>query len=235
VAGRGQSRLRPRIEAALGHRFANPRWIDEALDHAGRIGGRHGAHPPVAHERLEFLGDRVLGLLIAEALVSRFPDEPEGALNLRLVELVRAETEAEIAAALGVPAWLRARAGQAGTQIPPSLLADTLESLIAGLYLDGGLEVARTFVLRQWESRLEAVGGPRRDAKTALQEWAQARGLALPAYRRVATTGPDHAPYFAVEVLLPGHLPQSGEGPSKRMAEQAAAAKLLETLQEGSR
>jgi len=133
-----------------------------------------------------------------------------------------------------VAEWLRIAAGPGVGQVPPSLLADTLEALIAALYLDAGLEVARTFVLKHWASRLEAAGEPRRDAKTSLQEWAQARSLDLPVYTLAATSGPDHAPRFEVRVEVQGYPPQSGEGASKRAAEQTAAAGLLERLREGS-
>jgi ribonuclease III len=232
VTGSAIGQLRPEIEAALGHVFADKRLLDESLAHAARLGGRGRRYGRAAHERLEFLGDRVLGLIVAEALIERFPDEAEGALNLRLVELVRAETEAEIAACLGVERWLRARAGAVDGQVTTTLLADTLEALIAALYLDGGIETARGFVMRYWGDRFDAGGQPRRDAKTALQEWAQARGLALPSYRLVATSGPDHAPQFAVEVGLAGVAAESGSGPSKRIAEQEAAGRLLARLVE---
>jgi ribonuclease-3 len=232
LAGKALAQLRPQIEQALGHSFANKRLLGEALAHAGRIGGRQRVKGRAAHERLEFLGDRVLGLIVAEALVARFPDDAEGVLNLRLVELVRTETEAEIAALLGVEEWLRAGAEGEHGKVTTGLLSDTLEALIAALYLDGGMEVARGFVLRHWSARLEIAGGPRRDAKTALQEWAQARGMALPVYRLVETTGPDHAPFFAVQVEISGMPPEAGRGASKRAAEQVAAAALLERLEE---
>lgn len=227
-----RAELRTVAEAALGHRFTTPALLDDALAHAVRIGGRAGsAAGRVTHERLEFLGDRVVGLLIAEALLERFPGEPEGSLNLRLVGLVRAETLAEIAHEIGLDALLRARSGEAPDAAPtPTILADALEAVVAALYLDGGLDAARRFVTEHWRSRLADSPPPRRDAKTALQEWAQARTLPLPSYRLVATTGPDHAPEFAVEVSLPGIGQAAGHGPSKRTAEQQAAAALLQRL-----
>ena len=215
----------------MGHAFANKRLVDEALAHADRIGGRRRGVRHSAHERLEFLGDRVLSLIIAEALVRQFPDEPEGSLNLRLVQLVRAETEAELAEVLGVESWLRATAGGADGRITTGLLADTLEALVGAIYLDGGLEAARGFVMKHWTERFGHADRPRRDAKTALQEWVQARGIALPEYRLLETQGPDHAPHFSVEVLVGGQAPEFGAGASKRAAEQAAAARLLARLE----
>ncbi len=225
--------LRTAAETALGHRFAMPALLDDALAHAVRIGGRaRTAAGRVSHERLEFLGDRVLGLLIAEALLERFPGEPEGSLNLRLVGLVRAETLAEIAQEIGLGALLQARSADAPADAAPTptILADALEAVVAALYLDGGLDAARRFVTEHWRSRLADSPPPRRDAKTALQEWAQARALPLPSYRLVAATGPDHAPEFAVEVSLPGIGQATGHGTSKRTAEQRAAAALLHRL-----
>jgi ribonuclease-3 len=234
MAARGKrAEARAAAEAALGHRLATPALLDDALAHAARIGGRGGpAAGRVTHERLEFLGDRVVGLLIAEALLQHFPGEAEGSLNLRLVGLVRAETLAEIAHEIGLDALLRARSGDAPADAAPTptILADALEAVVAALYLDGGLDAARRFVMEHWRSRLADSPPPRRDAKTALQEWAQARALPLPRYRLIAATGPDHAPEFAVEVSLPGIGEAAGRGTSKRSAEQQAAAALLQRL-----
>jgi ribonuclease-3 len=229
---RRRAALHPVIEAATGHRFAAPALLDDVLAHADRVVGRRKGRATPGHERLEFLGDRVLGLIIAHALIERFPGEPEGVLNLRLVELVRAETLAEIAQALGVDGWLREGAALAEAPVSTTLLADTLEALLGALYLDGGLSAAEAFVRRHWAERLRHVA-PRRDAKTALQEWAQARGRPLPAYRLVAAAGPDHALEFEVEAALDGAEPAKGRGRSKRAAEQAAAASLLARLERG--
>lgn len=229
---RRRAALRQAIETVIGHAFADPALLDDVLAHADRLDGGQRRRSAAGHERLEFLGDRVLGLIVAHALIGRHPGEAEGALNLRLVGLVRAETLAEIASGLGLAGWLREAAGAPGATVTESLLADTLEALIGALYLDGGLAAAQAFVLRHWAERLERAT-PRRDAKTALQEWAQARGLALPAYRLVATHGPDHALDFAVEAAVGGEPPETGRGRSKRAAEQAAAARLLERLEGG--
>jgi ribonuclease-3 len=229
VAARRRKPGAARIEDALGHRFAEPQLLQDALAHAGRVGGRHSSGLP-RHERLEFLGDRVLGLVIAEALLQRHPADPEGALSRRLAALVRAETLARIAGELGVEGWLRPAAGSG--PVTDSVLADTLESVIGALYLDGGLAVAQQFVLDRWAGLLDDMGEPLRDPKTALQEWAQARALPLPAYRLVEAAGPDHAPSFRVEVTVGEAPPALGEGRSKRTAEQIAAARLLTLLGE---
>lgn len=215
--------------AILGHEFRDSRLLEQALGHSGRLQGRKGGAIP-SHERLEFLGDRVLGLIIASTLLERHPEEAEGSLNLRLVQLVRAETLAEVGTMLGVEAWLREDAGGVDLAPTPAVVADTVEALIGALYLDGGLETAEGFVRRHWTPLLDRDPRPLRDPKTALQEWAQARGLPLPAYRLVSTEGPDHAPRFVVEVAVGTSAPAGGNGASKRAAEQMAAEGMLRQL-----
>lgn len=222
--------LRSAAQAAIGHQFSDPHLLDQALGHSGRLQGRKGVSAASSHERLEFLGDRVLGLVVARTLLDRYPGEAEGSLNLRLVQLVRAETLAEVGAALGAEAWLREGAGVSDLPVTQSVLADTVEALIAALYLDGGLDAAERFVRRHWAGLLDREPRPMRDPKTALQEWAQARGLALPSYRLVATEGPDHAPRFEVEVSVGNAAAMAGEGSSKRAAEQLAAERMLQGL-----
>lgn len=226
---RPASASRVAAQAAIGHEFRDPRLLDQALGHSDRLNGRKGAAVS-RHERLEFLGDRVLGLVIANSLLERHQDEAEGSLNLRLVRLVRAETLAEVGMALGVGNWLREGAGGADVPVTPAVIADTVEALIAAIYLDGGLEAAECFVRRNWASMLDQAPRPLLDSKTALQEWAQARSLPLPSYRLVATEGPDHAPRFEVEVVVGGMPPAGGKGASKRVAEQNAAEGLLRQL-----
>lgn len=226
----GAERARAAAEAALGHAFRDRRLLDQALGHSGRLQGRSDGTAIPSHERLEFLGDRVLGLVVASTLLDRYPRDAEGSLNLRLVALVRGETLAEIGAALGVGDWLREAAGDAGLPVTPAVLADTVEALIAALYLDGGLAAAERFVRRVWTPLLDRDPRPPRDAKTTLQEWAQGRSLGLPVYRLVATDGPDHAPQFDVEVAVAGNPPAAGQGATKRAAEQMAAERLLEKL-----
>lgn len=233
------------IEAALGRAFREPALLEEALTHASSVrpaaagagagagaGAAGGGEPPPArrsYQRLEFLGDRVLGLVIAHLLIERFPDDGEGALTHRLGELVKKDALVRIAAEIGLGRWLQVAArefGQAGSP-KPAMLADCCEALIGALYLDGGLEPARAFVARHWRPLVEAVELAPRDAKMALQEWAQGRGLERPVYEVVATAGPPHATVFTVEVSLTDRAPVSGAGSTKRAAERAAAERML--------
>ncbi len=214
----------------LGHGFARPELLARALTHPS-VANRQGGIDD-SYERLEFLGDRVLGLIVADLLLARYPREPEGALALRHTELVRRETLAEVAAEIGLHDYLRLAKGEeaAGERHNPALLANACEAVIGALYLDGGLAVAWAFVERLWGARLEAVARPPQDAKTGLQEWAQARARGLPNYREVGREGPAHEPFFTIEVAVAGEEPARGEGRSKRLAEQAAAARLLARL-----
>ena len=216
------------LEAALGHRFRDPALLAEALTHPSAT-GRHGRRKR-SYERLEFLGDRVLGLLVAHLLIERFPEDAEGALTHRQVALVQEGALAQVAERLGLGRWLEVARSEAegGGRERPALLADCCEALIGALYLDGGLEAARGFVASEWEPFLAGVATPPRDPKMALQEWAQGRGLEPPAYRLLATDGPPHAPRFTVEAGLPGFPPAVGEGRSKRAAEREAARRLLD-------
>ncbi|MEM7686776.1 MAG: ribonuclease III, partial [Pseudomonadota bacterium] len=192
-------------------------------------------HPSAAsaarpdNQRLEFLGDRVLGLIISEKLLERFPDAPEGELAPRFNALVRRETLAEIAAGmdLGQHLHLGRSESTSGGRRKAAILADAMEAAIAALYLDGGLEAARQFVLKHWADRISSVGIAPMDAKTRIQEWAQARGLAPPRYDLVSRTGPDHAPVFHIEAHLSDIAKASGKAGSKKLAEQDAAHALL--------
>jgi ribonuclease-3 len=226
------------LTEVLGYVFARPELLAEALTHPSALGheqglGRHRRKaPPRGYERLEFLGDRVLGLVIAELLWRRFPNEPEGHLTRRLTHLVRAEALARVAKAIGLEAYLvlsRAEAA-AGTAANPNILADVCEAVIAAIYLDGGFDAAAVFVRQFWEPLIDGMEDPPRDPKTALQEWAQARGLALPVYQLVATSGPDHALLFTVAASVTGHDPATATASSKRIAEARAAAVLLDRL-----
>ncbi len=215
----------------LGHGFTQPELLVRALTHPSAAARRDGIDD--SYERLEFLGDRVLGLIVADLLMARFPLEAEGALALRHAELVRRETLAEVAGAIGLDDYLRLAKGEeaAGERRNPALLANACEAVIGALYLDGGLAVAWAFVERLWGARLEADARPPQDATTARQEWAQGRALGLPKYREIGRKGPAHEPYFTLEVEVEGQQPARGEGRSKRLAEQAAAARLLARLQ----
>ena len=217
----------------LGHEFHDPGLLRRALTHASATRG-HGSDL-INYERLEFLGDRVLGLIIARLLFLRFPDEPEGDLARRLAALVRKETLADVAGELDLGQVMDfGPAEQDGGADNPSVLADACEAVIGALYLDGGLIAAERFVLPFWTPHLEAEDTPPQDAKTALQEWAQGRALPLPTYREVAREGPPHEPLFTVEVQVEGLRPATAQGRTKRMAEQAAAEFLLAQLKDAA-
>ncbi len=217
------------LSARLGHRFDRPALLRQALTHAsGLARGHHGD----SYERLEFLGDRVLSLVVAELLFDRFSHEREGEIARRHSALVRREALAEVAAGIDLGAAILLSRGEAetGGRENPAILADVCEAVIAALYLDGGLACARGFIERHWRPRIEAAARPPMDAKTTLQEWAQGRSLPLPSYREVGREGPDHGPVFTVEVTVVGQAPLRATGASKRAGEQAAAARLLRAL-----
>ncbi|MBU0726750.1 MAG: ribonuclease III [Alphaproteobacteria bacterium] len=216
----------------LGHHFKRRSLLVEALTHLSATERRSQAY-----ERLEFLGDRVLGLIVAEALLDRFPAEREGDIAKRHVGLVRREALAEVARTLDLGAYLVLSRGEseAGGRDNDALLADAMEAVIAALYLDGGLEAARRFIMGEWQSLMDAEAKPPQDAKTALQEWAQGRGMPLPLYIELSREGPPHQPVFTVEVRLEGGRQASGTGTSKRAAEQAAANALLTGLAIGKK
>jgi ribonuclease-3 len=216
-----------RLSRQLGHAFADPELLDDALTHRSAQ-ARH-------NERLEFLGDAVLGLLVAEALWRRFPRATEGELSRLRARLVNRDALARVAQDLELGQYLRLGAGElrSGGHARESILADAVEAVLAALYLDGGLEVARGVVERLLGERLAALSpaDQGKDAKTRLQEWLQARRLALPTYEVVETSGEDHAQTFVVRcaVAALGRSTRAA-GASRRKAEQLAAARLLETL-----
>jgi ribonuclease-3 len=225
------------LAAGLGHAFADPRLAAEALTHRSALDRQPDlkAAFPHGNERLEFLGDRVLSLAIADLLLVRHPGEREGELARRHASLVRAGTLAEIAEAVGLGSLIRLseseRAQRTAGAVKPTILADSFEALLGAIFLDAGFAVARGCIERLWGERLAAQRSAPRDAKTALQEWAQARRLPLPAYREAAREGPAHAPVFVVDVVVKGHEPSRGRGASKREAERQAAGALLERLE----
>ncbi|MCC7429121.1 MAG: ribonuclease III [Alphaproteobacteria bacterium] len=217
------------LAARLDHVFRDPALLRLALTHPSAAEARATNGP--SYERLEFLGDRVLALVMAEWLLERHPREREGLIARRHAELVRREALAQVAEALGLGAHLilsRAEEEQGGRD-KPAMLADACEAVIGALYLDGGLEPARAFVRARWGVLVEGHGAAPKDAKTALQEWLQGRGLPLPTYEEVGRAGPEHAPVFRI-AAVGGGARTEGEGPSKRVAEQAAAAALLARL-----
>jgi ribonuclease-3 len=212
----------------LGHGFSRPTLLIEALTHPSTTSGAD-------NQRLEFLGDRVLGLVIAEALLAQDPAAAEGELAPRLNALVRKETCAEIAASLDLGAALRMGRSEmlTGGRRKTAVLGDAMEAVIAAVYLDGGLDAARALILRHWGPRIAATRGLARDPKTALQEWAQARGQRPPAYIDLDRQGPDHAPVFSVQVRLEDGRAADGKAASKRAAQQLAAEALLARLEVG--
>lgn len=218
------------LEERLGHRFADRAGLEEALTHATATAeGARGSY-----QRLEFLGDRVLGLAVADILAEVFPDASEGDLSRRLAALVRRETCAEVAADWGLGAHLRLGKGAAGSGLrtKPSVLADSCEAVIGAVFRDAGYAAAREVVGRGFAGALaRQSSAPPGNPKGQLQEWAAARGLALPVYAVVARSGSDHAPSFRVAVSLQDLDPATGEGSSKQAAMQAAAEALL--LREG--
>lgn len=210
----------------IGHAVdASPR-IEAALTHSS-------AGAESNYERLEFLGDRVLGLVLAEILYEMFPHESEGGLAKRHAALVQGKTLAEIARDIdlgGMMALSESERGIAGTD-NENILADGLEALLGALYLDAGLESCRTAIAKLWGARVRTMSEAPQDPKTALQEWAQARGLPLPVYEVTGREGPDHAPLFEVRVIVKGQPPQSARGPSLRAAEKESARLLLEQVE----
>ncbi|MFO1057791.1 MAG: ribonuclease III [Dongiaceae bacterium] len=216
------------LETALGHAFADPGLLIQALTHPSI--GRGG--PAGGYERLEFLGDRVLGLVVADLLYRGFPDATEGALARRFAQLVRRESLARVAAAIDLAPHIRLSRGEAesGGRDNAGLLADCCEAVIGALWLDGGLEAAAPLIQRFWVPMIAEAATPPQDARTALQDWAQARALPLPSYRTVGESGPPHDPTFVVAVAVEGQPPAEGTARSKRAAATAAAAAMLARL-----
>ncbi|CZT34654.1 ribonuclease III [Rhizobium sp. 9140] len=216
---------RERLEETLGYVFTDKVRLDRALTHssARNSGGSD-------YERLEFLGDRVLGLCVAELLFQTFKTANEGELSVRLNQLVSAESCAAISDDIELHRFIRAGADVkklSGKHVL-NIRADVVEALIAAIYLDGGLEAARGFVLKHWKARATRADGARRDAKTELQEWSHAKFGVAPQYRVDDRSGPDHDPRFTVTVIIPGVAPETGVDRSKRAAEQTAATRILE-------
>ncbi|MBW7921343.1 MAG: ribonuclease III [Rubellimicrobium sp.] len=213
----------------LGHDFADIDLLTRALTHGSATGAGRADN-----QRLEFLGDRVLGLVMAEALLAADPDATEGQIAPRFNALVRRETCAAIAREIDLGAALRLGRSESttGGRRKEALLADAMEAVIAAVYRDAGLPAARALILRLWGERIARVDPDARDAKTALQEWVQARGEPPPVYAETGRSGPDHQPLFTIEVRLASGARDAATAPSKRAAEQAAAAALLARLVE---
>ena len=234
-----QGRLRPdmtkkakievaALEGRIGHTFLDRSLLARALTHLSAPAAG-GADRTQSYQRLEFLGDRVLGVVVADMLYQGFPQASEGELSMRLAKLVRRETCAAVAEEWDVGPHVVMGQGEAraGGRKKAAILSDICESIIGAVFLDAGFQAARDLVTRSWRARMDADVEPERDAKTAVQEWAQARALASPHYVEVARSGPAHAPHFVMQVVLDGYEPESGEASSKRAAEQAAAQAFL--------
>ena len=217
------------VRTILQYDFARQDLISEALTH--RSATRGPIKGKGSNERLEFIGDRVLGLVMAEWLIERFPIEQEGELGRRLAYLVSQPVLAEIAERIDLASALTVGSGEArdGVKRRATVLSDAIEAVIGAMYLDGGIAPARNFIRRSWISAMEGQAAPPKDAKTGLQEWAQARGLKLPEYRVVSQDGPSHAPRFVIEVSIGGQT-GTGTAGAKRQAEQEAAQALLDKL-----
>ena len=216
------------LQERICYRFKNMMLLHEALTHASAAHGQKGFPN---YERLEFLGDRVLGLAMAEHLFQGFPDAAEGELARRFNGLVRKETCAEVADELELGPYIKLGDSEAlaGGRRKRTILADSCEALLGAIYLDGGWEPVKAVVARFWASRAAEVALTPLDAKTALQEWVQGRGgeTKLPRYLKIAASGPDHAPVFVYEVRIDGFEAARGKGASRRAAEQAAASAML--------
>ena len=217
------------LQTRIGHKFAKRAVLVTALTHVSALNPakRHRAD---SYQRMEFLGDHVLGLVISDMLYKAFPRADEGELSKRLADLVRRETCAEVARSLGLGEDIKLGAvgnASATARLRESVLGDICEAVIGAIYLDGGYPAAAAFVERHWTERMLKNRRPMRDAKTALQEWAQSKALPTPVYREIERTGPHHDPHFRVAVTLPGLEPAEGVGGNKRAAEKNAALAML--------
>lgn len=222
------------LALALGHRFADPSLLRDAVTHPSLMGlernGRRSHNGPgIAYERLEFLGDRVVGLVVAQWLLERFPNEREGALAKRHAALVRREALGRVADRIGLGAYLRLSPAEAqsGGRANRTILGDACEAVLGAMYLDAGLEPVTRFVREALASEIDKASPPPLDSKTTLQEWAQGRGKPLPHYELIERSGPAHEPLFVVAVQVAGMEPVQGAGSSKRIAEKKAASALL--------
>jgi len=219
------------IEQQLGYGFKDAGLLTTALTHVSAL--KSARSRTESYQRLEFLGDHVLGLVVSDMLYRTFPNADEGELSKRLADLVRRETCADVAKSLGLLDAIKlGTVGHgAGARLRLSVLGDICEAVIGAIYLDGGYAAAMAFIERNWVARMRKPVRALRDPKTILQEWAQGRGLPAPTYQEIDRSGPDHDPEFRVAVELPGLAPAEGRGSSKRVAEKAAASALL--LREG--
>lgn len=217
---------RRELEARIGYTFSDAKLLETALTHISALSGKSRAG---SYQRLEFLGDHVLGLVVSDMLFRGFPKAEEGELSRRLADLVRRETCADVARALDLGPAIKLGVSEAngGGRRNTAILADICEAVIGAVFVDGGYPAAAAMIEALWGERMRTPTRPLRDSKTVLQEWAQGRGLPTPSYREVERTGPHHDPEFRIVVELPDLPPAEGIGRSKRAAEQAAAAAFL--------
>ena len=217
------------FEARIGYSFSTPELLVEAVTHASMSSSTKNDN-----QRLEFLGDRVLGLVMAQALIEADPNASEGALAPRFNALVRKETCADVAREIDLGAVVRLGRSEtvSGGRRKLALLGDAIEAVIAAVYLDSGFQAARDMVLRLWADRITQVDDDARDAKTSLQEWAQARSLSPPEYIEIDRNGPDHAPIFTIMAQLSTGVKGSATAGSKREAQQGAARALMAILEQ---
>ena len=221
------------LERLIEQTFQDKALLDLALTHRSATIDSAVTVPELTNERLEFLGDRVLGLCIAELLYSHFTDEPEGNLARRLSSLVSREKLFEVAEQLTLTTYIKVGGSEGDLEhMTASIASNACEALIGAIYIDAGIEAAKSFIIRYWGPLMEAAVTAPKDAKTSLQEWAQGRGLPLPIYTLVESTGPAHAPEFQMSVAVEGCEPMIGYGASKRVATQAAAGLMLKGLPE---
>lgn len=213
------------LETRLGYTFQNRSFLEHALTHSSRSG-------TVNNERIEFLGDRVLNLVMAESLFRQFPEESEGSLAKRHSALVQGRMLTIIGGIIGLGEFINLSDAerQSGGAENENILSDAMEATLGAIFLDGGLDPAREVILRLWGDNLVTLTEAHQDPKTELQEWVQARGLPLPEYEIVGKSGPDHAPRFEVEVRVRGYDPIIAEGPSRRHGEKTAAQRMLAQL-----
>ncbi|MFT6659552.1 ribonuclease III [Maritalea sp.] len=222
-----QDRAISELEARIGYQFKDPSMLQRAVTHSSAIAPTKRTKE--SYQRLEFLGDRVLGLVVADRLLRDNIGANEGGLSRALNAVVRKESCAEVARTLevGKAIILGQSEAKTGGASKEAILGDVCEAIIGALYVDGGLETARIFIETRFVKFIKAGTDGRGDAKTSLQEWAQSRGLSLPQYVEVAREGPDHAPEFTIEVRIDKHAPEQSEGKSKKFAEHEAATKFL--------
>jgi ribonuclease-3 len=215
------------LEARIGYQFADIALRATAFTHVSAL--KAARKRGDSYQRLEFLGDHVLGLIVSDMLYRAFPNANEGELSKRLADLVRKETCADVATSLGLGDDIKLGAVGAATsaRLRKSVLGDICEAVIGAIFLDGGYAAAARFVERNWTERMHRPRQPLRDPKTVLQEWAQGKGLPTPVYREIERTGPHHDPQFRVAVDLPGLAPAEGIGGSKRAAEKVAASVMI--------